>query len=994
MCLTNISSIMTDSSSLNNKNDGILRVIYDYTGKEEDELTLKRGSVVEVLSKDEKISGSKGWWTGRLVDSESVGIFPANFVASFEPNLRVIEEKDLQIGNLIGSGGFGHVHYGKFGDTDVAIKTAKSLTAFSSIDTPSSSKSNDDESFDGVQRKLIDGLLREACLFSNLRHSNIIKLFGVSPSISRRNLYLVMEYAHGGALNYLLQRRKSGLYPNVFIQYARQIADGMKYLHEEAPEHIIHRDLKCSNVLIIEALENIHNDSELLNKTLKITDFGLARKQIQSSSMSAAGTFPWMSPECIRNNEFSTKSDVWSFGVLLWECLTGEIPYKGFDQMQVAFGIATNRYSLPIPSTCPEEFSQLMKDCWQLAPQDRPTFSELCEQINKIIEINYTNNQLNNMEPNEETYSSLQQDWRKEIEDIFEELKTKEQEIRDREQAMLQLTIQQSHQRMRLQKWEQELHEREMQIIERELKLLMSTDNQERLYQQTPKVQKRSEHFGRALIHAALNGSSALSTTTAANLISAPTNFRHLVSICREHNLHHYPAIDCDSSSTIPNTTSASSSTQLSCSTNNILSSNSTTRLLDSDSSNAQHTAPDAYTSHSTPTTPNLSRLRTLTSSGDLIINKIDDEEPLIINDVHAPIISDEFDNNTNEKLPEKSRSSSTSQTKIVSKLKHPHWHKAKAWSPSSSTIKRKPGKSNARLGESKWYIEPLSSMNSNNDTTTISSTNSTPTIDRSTQQLDSSSSSTCSTPNDRSLLRGIFDINSMLISIGLGRPPPARLNFSEFILSTPSFYTSSSSSSTTTIKSIVNKTMLRSTSETANGQNPSLSSSTNTTPSPLIKKQHKRACSSPITDTLAQTNGSPNMGYRAGPCYSTIRPNCLILSSKPPALSSAIPNISQSDSHLVDSHFSHRNETTTINNSKQKNKKITHNNSETFRSTQSSEICPPMTHSIISSLNMSTSQPQLNFSHILDIDSEEQRQHEAGVLTPDIDKKEVYESH
>jgi len=56
-----------------------------------------------------------------------------------------------------------------------------------------------------------------------------------------------MEYAHGGALSYLLQRRQSGLYPNVFIQYAKQIVDGMKYLHEEACEHIIHRDLKCSN---------------------------------------------------------------------------------------------------------------------------------------------------------------------------------------------------------------------------------------------------------------------------------------------------------------------------------------------------------------------------------------------------------------------------------------------------------------------------------------------------------------------------------------------------------------------------------------------------------------------------------------------------------------------------------------------------------------------------------------------------------------------------
>ncbi|CAF3923576.1 unnamed protein product, partial [Rotaria sp. Silwood1] len=71
--------------------------------------------------------------------------------------------------------------------------------------------------------------------------------------------------------------------------------------------------------------------------------------------------------------------------------------------------------------------------CWQLLPKDRPTFSELYEQINKIIEINYTNNDLSYMETNDETYSSLQQDWRKEIQDIFEELKTKEQEIRDRE---------------------------------------------------------------------------------------------------------------------------------------------------------------------------------------------------------------------------------------------------------------------------------------------------------------------------------------------------------------------------------------------------------------------------------------------------------------------------------------------------------------------------------------------------------------------------------
>ena len=142
---------------------------------------------------------------------------------------------------------FSHVHHGKFGDVDVAIKTAKTLTSFSSIENFSQSKSSTDETSNAVQKNLIDGLLREANFFSNLKHRNIIQLFGVSPSIQTRNLYLVMEYAHGGALSYLLQRRKSGLYPNVFIQYAKQIVDGMKYLHNEASEHIIHRDLKCSN---------------------------------------------------------------------------------------------------------------------------------------------------------------------------------------------------------------------------------------------------------------------------------------------------------------------------------------------------------------------------------------------------------------------------------------------------------------------------------------------------------------------------------------------------------------------------------------------------------------------------------------------------------------------------------------------------------------------------------------------------------------------------
>ncbi|CAF1554732.1 unnamed protein product, partial [Rotaria sordida] len=268
----------------------------------------KNGNEVEVLSEDELILRSRRSRIGQSIDSISTDILPTtNTVTNSQLNLHIIDFNDLHIGDTIGVGGFGHVFHGKFGDIDVAIKTAKSFASFCSIQTTTTY----DDTSDAVQKTLIDSLLREARLFSNLKHRNIIQLFGVSPSLSTKNLYLVMEYAHGGALNYLLRQRQSGLYPNVFIQYAKQIADGMKYLHEEACEHIIHRDLKCSNILILEHINDVHDDSDLLQKTLKITDFGLARKQLQTSSVSTAGTFAWMSPECIRNTEFSTKSDVW-----------------------------------------------------------------------------------------------------------------------------------------------------------------------------------------------------------------------------------------------------------------------------------------------------------------------------------------------------------------------------------------------------------------------------------------------------------------------------------------------------------------------------------------------------------------------------------------------------------------------------------------------------------------------------------------------------------
>ena len=192
---------------------------------------------------------------------------------------------------------------------------------------------------------------------------------------------------------------------------------------------------------------------------------------------------------------------------------------------------------------------------------------------------------------------------------------------------MLQLTVEQNHRHMQLEKWEHELYEREMDIIERELKLLMSASNQERLNQQTPKIQKRSGRFMRSLLHGALSGNMNSLSAAATNLISGPTSlldfrklifylynvfkdFRHLISVHRENDslIRHCPALDYDSSSTISNV-SVSPPSQISYSKSNTLPIQSKTRTTPKAHSLQSN---NFLTSNSTPTTPSLSRFRTL----------------------------------------------------------------------------------------------------------------------------------------------------------------------------------------------------------------------------------------------------------------------------------------------------------------------------------------------------------------------------------------------
>uniref|UniRef100_A0A8C6Y074 Mitogen-activated protein kinase kinase kinase n=1 Tax=Naja naja TaxID=35670 RepID=A0A8C6Y074_NAJNA len=461
---------------------GLWTAVFEYEACGEDELSLRPGDVVQVLSRDSQVSGDEGWWTGQI--DRRVGIFPSNYVTSnggSSSGLLEIDFSELILEEIIGIGGFGKVYRAIWFGEEVAVKAARY---------------DPDEDIS----EAIENVHQEAKLFAMLKHPNIIALKGVC--LKEPNLCLIMEFARGGSLNRVLSGKR--IPPGVLVNWAVQLAEGMNYLHEEAIVPIIHRDLKSSNILILEKVEN----GDLSNKNLKITDFGLAREWHKTTKMSAAGTYAWMAPEVIRSSMFSKGSDVWSYGVLLWELLTGEVPFRGIDGLAVAYGVAMNKLSLPIPSTCPEPFARLMEDCWNTDPHSRPSFANILNQLTNIEESGF-------FEMPKESFHSLQEDWKIEIQEMFDQLRAKEKELRTWEEELKQAAVQQKNHEELLRQREQELAEREIDILERELNIIIH-----QLCQEKPRVTKRMGKFRKNRLK-----------LKDGNHISLPSDFQHKFTV-------------------------------------------------------------------------------------------------------------------------------------------------------------------------------------------------------------------------------------------------------------------------------------------------------------------------------------------------------------------------------------------------------------------------------------------------------------------------------
>ncbi|XP_062988410.1 mitogen-activated protein kinase kinase kinase 13 [Elgaria multicarinata webbii] len=269
----------------------------------------------------------------------------------------------------LGSGAQGAVFLGKFRSEEVAIKKVR------------------EQSETDIKH------LRK------LKHPNIIAFKGVC---TQAPCYcIIMEYcAHGQLYEVLRAGRK--VTPRLLVDWSTGIASGMNYLHLHK---IIHRDLKSPNVLVT------HNDA------VKISDFGTSKElSDKSTKMSFAGTVAWMAPEVIRNEPVSEKVDIWSFGVVLWELLTGEIPYKDVDSSAIIWGVGSNSLHLPVPSTCPDGFKILMKQTWQSKPRNRPSFRQT------LMHLDIASADV--LATPQETYFKSQAEWREEVKKHFEKIKS------------------------------------------------------------------------------------------------------------------------------------------------------------------------------------------------------------------------------------------------------------------------------------------------------------------------------------------------------------------------------------------------------------------------------------------------------------------------------------------------------------------------------------------------------------------------------------------
>lgn len=263
-----------------------------------------------------------------------------------------VDMSQLFLGQKFACGMYSRLYRGEYLNQEVAVKIVR--------------MPDEDEA---VAKKLARQFHQEVSLLSRLHHVNVVQFVGAmkKPPV----FCIITGYLAGGSLRAFLHK----IQPNTvamdqLLAFSLDIAHGMEYLHSQG---VLHLDLKSHNLVLGE------------NSCVKVTDFGVARTQSECASMTPdSGTYRWMAPEMISNKTFSMKADVYSFGIILWEMFTGEIPYHDMSTIQAAFAVVDKEVRPPVPANCPRPLKELMEECWATNPDKRPSFYEIVKRLDQF----------------------------------------------------------------------------------------------------------------------------------------------------------------------------------------------------------------------------------------------------------------------------------------------------------------------------------------------------------------------------------------------------------------------------------------------------------------------------------------------------------------------------------------------------------------------------------------------------------------------------------
>ena len=259
-----------------------------------------------------------------------------------------ISMRDVKLLECIGKGTFGEVYRAQWRGAIIALKKLPLA-------------------------KLKDGALedfqKEIALMKGLRHPNILQYLG--GCLTPPDIFIVIEYMSRGSLYSILHNPELQLTWGLVVHVLTEASHGCLYLHT-LPSPIIHRDLKSHNLLVDESWR------------VKVADFGLSTHLDQHGTMTACGTPSWTAPEVIRHARYTEKADVYSFGIVMWECVTRSDPYAGLPPFKVIYAVGHQGMRPAVPQYVPASYATIMKKCWSEDPVARPSFGDLVERLEGI----------------------------------------------------------------------------------------------------------------------------------------------------------------------------------------------------------------------------------------------------------------------------------------------------------------------------------------------------------------------------------------------------------------------------------------------------------------------------------------------------------------------------------------------------------------------------------------------------------------------------------